>query len=221
MRQFNKIPRSTSDSPSRLQPLVHGTYQAYLRRYSLFFFFSASAAPELIISRTPQQLAECIADAEAHGYSLGIKLVRGAYHPHEVAVHTARKIPSSSPTASISPDEEPPVWLTKEETDKCYDSCVRMLIEHVERDVAEARRSGSQVPRISVIVASHNRNSCMLVLDELVKSGLARVEGKLIRIGKEVTDRLALAHLYGENKVQGENMHAVYWDLSVQECATV
>lgn len=50
---------------------------------------------------------------------------------------------------------------------------------------------------------THNWNSCKLVLDRLLERGLARQEGMtengeaVLRIGDAVTERLALAQLYG------------------------
>ena len=65
------------------------------------------------------------------GYSLGVKLVRGAYHPHEVAAHSSTAAPSDAQqphTLSISPEPVPPVWLEKADTDARYDACVRALV---------------------------------------------------------------------------------------------
>lgn len=37
---------------------------------------------------------------------------------------------------SISPDEPPPVWAKKEETDRCYNQCVHMLLNAVREDLS-------------------------------------------------------------------------------------
>ncbi len=37
---------------------------------------------------------------------------------------------------SISPDELPPVWSHKDETDNCYNQCVKMLLSAVREDVS-------------------------------------------------------------------------------------
>lgn len=106
-------------------------------------------------SRTPQQLSLALADARAHNYALGAKLVRGAYHPHEIAAHEAalafdraHGVEDSSferaatiqnrPSLSISPDIEPPVWTEKRDTDERYNACVKVLIEAIKEDVLKS-----------------------------------------------------------------------------------
>jgi proline dehydrogenase len=84
--------------------------------------------------RTPSHLALSLEDARRNNYALGVKLVRGAYHPYEIAAHG-----SKGTSLSISPDELPPVWARKEETDRCYNECVKMLVNAVREDVSETR----------------------------------------------------------------------------------
>ncbi|KAF7784834.1 hypothetical protein Agabi119p4_999 [Agaricus bisporus var. burnettii] len=108
MREFNTL----SNHQSTMQPLIYTTFQAYLRR-------------------TPSHLALALADARRNNYSLGVKLVRGAYHPYEIAAHKSKET-----SMSISPDELPPVWEKKEETDRCYDNCVKVLINGVREDLS-------------------------------------------------------------------------------------
>ncbi|KAL0945593.1 hypothetical protein HGRIS_014752 [Hohenbuehelia grisea] len=116
MREFNKLPESNrkASTATPVQPLVYGTFQAYLRR-------------------TPAHLEQAIQDAKRHHYALGAKLVRGAYHPHEVAAFSASA--SNAHSLSISPDDHPPVWERKEDTDACYNTCVKMLIDAVAADL--------------------------------------------------------------------------------------
>jgi len=190
MRQFNRLPESrkwtlwSSSAPSseaNVQPLVYATYQAYLRR-------------------TPEYLAQSLEAAQKEGYALGVKLVRGAYHPHELAVHASAHspFPSSTPSAlSISPDPLPPVWPTKPETDACYNDCARLLVSRVRADV-DAQRAGRAGPALGVLFGTHNWQSCALILDELAAHGLARkdADGRL-RIAGEAAERVAVAQLYG------------------------
>jgi proline dehydrogenase len=79
-------------------------------------------------------LALALADARANNYAIGVKLVRGAYHPHELAAHRAVAYDGRS-SMSISPDVEPPVWLEKRETDEAYNGCLKVLIKAVKEDV--------------------------------------------------------------------------------------
>ena len=157
---------------------------------------------------TPEYLSESIAAARAEGYSLGVKLVRGAYHPHEMEIHRAASgsraaLTASSPRSgthdvSISPDNMPPVWLTKDETDTCYDSSVRTLISLVREDVEACKRTGSP-PSIGALFGTHNWGSANLVIDELVKQGLAKNEGDgKVSVSDEAMQRVAVAQLYGE-----------------------
>ncbi|OCH94220.1 FAD-linked oxidoreductase [Obba rivulosa] len=186
MRQFNRLPEprrwslwpgAAPSTPSSVQPLVYGTYQAYLRR-------------------TPEYLAQSLDTAQKDGYALGVKLVRGAYHPHELAAHAARTSSSAPASLSISPDPLPPVWPTKPETDACYDACARLLLARVAADVRA--QPPAAAPRLGVLFGTHNRTSCARILDALTAHGLARerADGTL-EVADEAAERVALAQLYG------------------------
>ncbi|KAH9891216.1 FAD-linked oxidoreductase [Cubamyces lactineus] len=196
MRTFNKLPtppkrswfgsrRSDEVSTTGVQPLIYNTYQGYLRR-------------------TPEYLAQSIADARAEGYALGVKLVRGAYHPHEIEVHKAATTsrmeattPSGSHELSISPDNMPPVWLSKDETDTCYDSSVKALIALIREDVDKCAK-GAPGPAIGALFGTHNWDSANLVVDELVKQGLASTDSSGgVWISDAAMQRVAVAQLYG------------------------
>jgi len=105
-------------------------------------------------NRTPAHLALALADARANNYALGVKLVRGAYHPHEIAAHRAaaaydkaadsssdNAIATARPSLSISPDLEPPVWMEKRETDEAYNGCLKVLIKEVKEDVRRCEKA--------------------------------------------------------------------------------
>ncbi|KAF8627274.1 hypothetical protein AX17_006319 [Amanita inopinata Kibby_2008] len=219
MRKFNSLDNGNGYE----QPLVYGTWQAYLRR-------------------TQGYLSDALQDARKHNYSLGVKLVRGAYHTYEVSAHTASASKSTESTLvvarwhgkhntsmSISPDPEPPVWKTKAETDECYNGSVRMLINAIAADikankgesssnhdnynkswqpllaseVGEGEGRQTRAPRIGVLFGTHNWESCDVVLDELVKANLAskqEVEGadkSVVAVGEETLERVAIGQLYG------------------------
>jgi proline dehydrogenase len=153
---------------------------------------------DVVLLRTPSQLALSLEDARKHNYALGIKLVRGAYHPHEIVAHR-----SKGSSNSISPDELPPVWFKKEETDKCYNECVRTLLRVVREDIEEGTSSSPRqvagdswkswtswlpgyssapvqnltqhrnLPSIGILFGTHNWESAKLILDELVRNDLA------------------------------------------------
>ncbi|PIL30760.1 hypothetical protein GSI_06928 [Ganoderma sinense ZZ0214-1] len=201
MRRFNKLPppppppprsrswpwssppkqQETTTAPERVQPLVYATYQAYLRR-------------------TPEYLAQSIAVAREGGYSLGVKLVRGAYHPHELAAHPATAAAADKSAVpqgfgegyspSISPDPVPPVWTEKAETDARYNACVRVLLETVRADVDDAT--------IGVLFGTHNWESAGLVVDELVRQRLGTPDANgVVSIGDAVAERVTMGQLYG------------------------
>ena len=98
-------------------------------------------------------MALALADARANNYALGVKLVRGAYHPHEIAAHRAAAaydkavtdgnsaIATARPSLSISPDAEPPVWMKKEQTDEAYNRCLKVLIQEIKEDVKRCEKA--------------------------------------------------------------------------------
>ncbi|KAI1790477.1 FAD-linked oxidoreductase [Ganoderma leucocontextum] len=200
MRHFNKLPppsppkswsyawfrspkQATAAAAEGVQPLVYATYQAYLRR-------------------TPEYLAQSIVAAREGGYSLGVKLVRGAYHPHEVAAHPATAASADKSaippgfgvgyTPSISPDPVPPVWTEKAETDTRYNVCVRVLLGAVRRDV-EAENT-----TIGVLFGTHNWESAGLIVDELVRQRLGTPDANgVVSIGDAVAERVTMGQLYG------------------------
>ena len=164
-------------------------------------------------SSTPEFLKQSFDDARAENYALGVKLVRGAYHPHELAAHretqrllseSGNEFFSSSPVHVFSQlSELPPVWLTKAETDVCYDSCVQTLLKAVRKDI-QASKMSEAVPQIGVLFGTHNWTSSNKILDGLLHEGLATSltfsDNKIlpvINIPDEVAERVSLAQLYG------------------------
>lgn len=183
--------------------------------------------------RTPAQLAHDIAAARAGGFALGVKLVRGAYHPHEIAAHlsvTSPEVSTPAPapssevtkksktktkdrvTLSISPEPVPPVWLVKEDSDACYNACVAMLVGAVAQDLRAKRAQ----PGVGVLFGTHNWRSCDVVLDELVRAGLAtrEVHGgdgeskvkEVVTIPDEVCERVTMGQLYGMSDALTESI---------------
>ena len=213
MRKFNSLDHTSGDT----QPLVYGTWQAYLRRSKTWFLVLLV----LMLYRNSAFLAEALHDARKYNYALGVKLVRGAYHEHEVHAHRSAR--SNEDSVSISPDPEPPVWMTKSETDACFNEGVRTLVGAIAADVGasdnahgntkhwwptlSATRGKSTVPGIAVIFGTHNWESCDVVMEELVKANLAskeEIQGDeqtgtrtVVSVRDEVVQRVAIAQLYG------------------------
>lgn len=181
-REFNKLQSrssswfrsSSSSDTSTVQPLVYQTYQAYLRR-------------------TPEYLRQSLEVARADGYSLGVKLVRGAYHPHELGSHTTRGAPNA---LSISPDFAPPVWATKPETDACYNTCAALVLAQIRADIGRSRTGAT--PSVGVLFGTHNWESCDMILEQLRMLGMARAdEDGALWMPEDVTERVAIGQLYG------------------------
>ena len=82
--------------------------------------------------------------AEAQGFVLGLKLVRGAYMEKERAV-------------ALEKNKQSPIQISKEATDADYDESVRFCMDHIHST--------------AVIIASHNEQSNLLgakLLDEMM-----------------------------------------------------
>ena len=199
MQEFNSLKgqnsTGTRKSDARApQPLVYATLQAYLVRAPAFLDF-------------------LIKHAKDNEYSLGVKLVRGAYIEAELDVHRNRSISKPIKSGSISPDKNPPTYPNKESTDAAYDSCVRVLVGEIASDVAGARKvegKTSLTPGIGVLFGTHNWKSSRLVLDEILKVGLGKEvvdsssvsakgveKKKKIVLSEGVRQRVCMAQLYG------------------------
>lgn len=71
-----------------------------------------------------------------------------------------------------------------------------MLLAQVREDVNSARAGES--PRFGVLFGTHNWKSCDVILEELVKLGLANSNGAgAIWLSEGVTERVAVGQLYG------------------------
>ncbi|KAJ5914001.1 hypothetical protein N7504_002884 [Penicillium tannophilum] len=108
-----------SQTPGRA--IFYGTYQGYLRS-------------------TPSTLARHLETARSEGYTLGVKLVRGAYMKTE-----PRHL----------------IWAKKEETDQCYDEIVEALLTRKYNSMLQSpsQDPSVQLPPVNVIIATHNRES--------------------------------------------------------------
>ncbi|KAJ5327967.1 Proline dehydrogenase [Penicillium brevicompactum] len=107
-----------SQTPGRA--VFYGTYQAYLRS-------------------TPATLARHLETARAEGYTLGVKMVRGAY---------------------MKTDPREIFWAQKEDTDKCYDEVVAALLTRKYNSMLQApTKETTDLPSVNVIIATHNRES--------------------------------------------------------------
>ncbi|CAL5868787.1 uncharacterized protein PFLUO_LOCUS3014 [Penicillium psychrofluorescens] len=99
----------------------YGTYQAYLRS-------------------TPATLARHLETSRREGYTLGVKLVRGAY---------------------LKTEPRNLIWAEKEKTDACYDEVVEALLTRRYNSVLQppTKDTPTELPSVNVIIATHNRES--------------------------------------------------------------
>ena len=110
----------------RERALIYGTYQAYLRS-------------------TPATLAKHLAAAADGGFTLGVKLVRGAY---------------------LGSDPRHLFWNQKEETDRTYNEIAGSLMRRDWGDVLLPPTGHSQkFPEVNLVVASHNLDSVKKAMD--------------------------------------------------------
>ncbi|EAW06670.1 proline dehydrogenase family protein [Aspergillus clavatus NRRL 1] len=108
-----------SQTPGRA--IFYNTYQAYLRS-------------------TPATLAKHLEMSRQEGYTLGVKLVRGAY---------------------LKTEPRHLIWAEKEETDACYDGVVEALLTRRYNSMLKSasEQHKTELPPVNVIIATHNRES--------------------------------------------------------------
>ncbi|OTA61633.1 FAD-linked oxidoreductase [Hypoxylon sp. EC38] len=114
--------------------LVFNTYQAYLKR-------------------TPERVAQHLALSSKEGWTLGLKLVRGAY---------------------MATDERSLIHDTKEETDTAYNYIAQNVLRLDKGLVA----GSESFPSVNLLLATHNKNSALEALRlhrERVAAGLPTV----------------------------------------------
>lgn len=122
MREFNKE-----------EVIVYNTIQLY--RHDRLAYLKASYA-----------------DAQQHGYFLGVKLVRGAYMEKE-----RKRAEDMGYPSPIQPD--------KAASDKDYDEALRFCIAHIDK--------------ISICAGTHNENSSMLLTRLMAESGIAHNDPRI------------------------------------------
>ncbi len=143
--------------------IVYGTYQAYLRS-------------------SPEVLAEHLAVAQNEGFTLGVKLVRGAY---------------------LGSDPQHLFWNTKEETDRAFDEMADAVIRRKYNAVLKPQHGlegkTSEFPQVNLVLATHNHVSvkkAMNVRQEQTASGEEKIEmayAQLMGMADEVSCDLVLA----------------------------
>ncbi|KAI4680041.1 uncharacterized protein J4E88_005932 [Alternaria novae-zelandiae] len=111
MRKFNRNGKA----------VIYNTYQAYLKD-------------------TPTVLAHHMAEAERDGFTLGLKLVRGAY---------------------ILSDNRSLIHDTKEDTDNAYNTIAQGALRQQIGSFGASGSSARRFPSVNLFLASHNRESVL------------------------------------------------------------
>ena len=101
--------------------VVYCTYQAYLKQ-------------------TPENVAKHLAIAKKEGFTLGVKMVRGAY---------------------LETDDRNKIFPAIEDTHACYDNIASALIHRKYNDTLRPMegKSDETMPEINVVLATHNAAS--------------------------------------------------------------
>ena len=152
--------QSWYNKTSLAQATVYGTYQAYLRS-------------------TPANLARHLVMAQQEGFTLGVKLVRGAY---------------------MSSDPRHLFWSSKEETDSAYNGITEALITRRWNTVLKplAESNLDKVPETVFVLASHNHETvkkATALRMEQIERGEPKIEmayGQLMGMADEVSCELVM-----------------------------
>jgi proline dehydrogenase len=101
------------------EAIVYGTYQAYLRS-------------------TPGTLVKDLAYAAKKNFTLGVKLVRGAY---------------------MGSDPRHLFWSNIQGTNKAYDGIIASLLRRQYNDTIQPPQGADKFPKVDLVMASHNLES--------------------------------------------------------------
>lgn len=170
-RQYNRIESG--------QTIMYNTYQVYLKS-------------------TPEKLAHHLADAQKHGYTLGVKLVRGAY------------------LASEPPSQ---VCSSKAETDRVYNSIAESLLRRQYGDVLQPAPGvdGGNFPQVSLVLATHNAESvrrAQAIRNEQVAAGEPRIKlayAQLMGMADEVGCQLVQAGKLATTEQESRDAYGPLW----------
>ncbi|KAJ8065872.1 hypothetical protein OCU04_004974 [Sclerotinia nivalis] len=131
MKRYNK--------PGKGGAVIYGTYQAYLKA-------------------CPQVVANHMAIARKENFTLGVKLVRGAY---------------------MGSDPRELIHDTKQETDECYDGIAEALIRQTPNSVLQPENGEKEFQAVDLVLAGHNLESvrkAQVIRTEQAEKGEDRIE---------------------------------------------
>ncbi|TGO87456.1 hypothetical protein BPOR_0225g00150 [Botrytis porri] len=131
MKRYNK--------PGKGGAVIYGTYQAYLKA-------------------CPQVVANHMAIAQKENFTLGVKLVRGAY---------------------MGSDPRELIHDTKRETDECYDGIAEALIRQSPNSILKPENGERTFQAVDLALAGHNLESvrkAQVIRTEQAEKGEERIE---------------------------------------------
>ncbi|CAI7621683.1 unnamed protein product [Penicillium pancosmium] len=160
---------------------------------------------------TPATLARHLETARQEGYTLGVKLVRGAYMKTE-----PRHL----------------IWAKKEDTDRCYDEVVEALLTRKYNSMLQAptKDTPTELPSLDVIIATHNRDSVRkahaIRMEQAVRGenydvdlSYAQLQGMADEVSCELLEGFENAESsVGASPVAAPNVFKLLTWGSVQEC---
>lgn len=148
------------------------SFQAYLRRY-------------------PQLLEQQLQRAEAKGYRLVFKQVRGAY----IVTEEARW------KRDHGDDSMGPIWPNKEACDKSYNDAMDKSITFMAKQIKEHGQA-----KFGAVFATHNSHSIDKGIQLLEETGLATrpAGGDKLVLNDKLANSVTFAQLYGRTRGHGE-----------------
>lgn len=161
--------------------VIYNTYQAYLKS-------------------TPAVLAQHLAAAQEHGFTLGLKLVRGAY---------------------MLSDDRSLIHDTKADTDNAYNSIAQGALRQQIGNFGASGPSARPFPSVNLFLASHNRESVLAANKmhrQRTEAGLPTVPvafGQLHGMSDEVS--FSLLAEKGDNELPPEVFKCSTWG-SMGQC---
>ncbi|KAH8165916.1 hypothetical protein CIB48_g2322 [Xylaria polymorpha] len=156
-----------------------------MRKYNTEKYPLVFQTYQCYLKGTRQRIAKDLALAAQEGWTFGVKLVRGAY---------------------MATDERSRIHDTKDETDRAYDSIARDLLHRDMDGFGRVEKlCGKPFPRMSVILATHNKNSAMVahkLHQEMTNEGLDTVPLEFAQL-HGMADSVSFSILHAKN-AQGE-----------------
>lgn len=153
MRKYNNNPNKKA--------VIYGTYQAYLKA-------------------TPSVLASHLLTARNEGFTLGVKLVRGAY---------------------LGSDPRHLIHDTKDDTDACYNGIAEALLRREFTGpfapFVDSKDDVSSFPEVNMVLASHNAETVRKARTILEGGGNHDEKNDSISNNKKKSTEIAFAQLQG------------------------